>query len=77
MEPNYRSKRTKKTGWGAKGLAGHTAMAIGNNFFDYGPDYDQEKLKTFNENEYQADLNKDGDMDDSVTIYCSYISSTS
>ena len=29
---------SKETGWGAKGLAGHTAMAIGERFFDYGPD---------------------------------------
>uniref|UniRef100_UPI003D11BA0D hypothetical protein n=1 Tax=Sulfurimonas sp. TaxID=2022749 RepID=UPI003D11BA0D len=58
---------SKETGWGAKGLAGHTAMAIGEKFFDYGPDYDNSK--TFDEKEYQADLNQDGDMDDAVKIY--------
>ena len=59
---------TKETGWGAKGLAGHTAMAIGDRFFDYGPDYDRRKIKTFNEKEYQADLNQDGDMEDELTM---------
>ncbi len=57
---------SKETGWGAKGLAGHTAMAIGDRFFDYGPDYNN--IKTFDEKEYQADLNQDGDMDDKVKI---------
>ncbi|MCP4971861.1 MAG: hypothetical protein GY932_14850 [Arcobacter sp.] len=57
---------SKETGWGAKGLAGHTAMSIGDRFFDYGPDYNN--IKTFDEKEYQADLNQDGDMDDKVKI---------
>lgn len=57
---------SKETGWGAKGLAGHTAMAIDEKFFDYGPDYDIDK--SFSEAEYQADLNKDGDMLDTVKI---------
>ncbi|WP_419782725.1 hypothetical protein [Malaciobacter marinus] len=57
---------SKETGWGAKGLAGHTAMAIGNRFFDYGPDYSNNKI--FNEEIYQADLNQDGDMEDNVKI---------
>ena len=57
---------TKETGWGAKGLAGHTAMAIGDRFFDYGPDYDATKI--YDEEKYQADLNQDGDMEDKVKI---------
>jgi len=56
---------SKETGVSAKGLAGHTAMAIGERFFDYGPDYDHSKQ--FNEKQYQADLNQDGDMNDIVT----------
>lgn len=59
---------SKETGWGAKGLAGHTAMAIGDRFFDYGPDYDRKKIKIFDEKKYQADLNQDGDMEDKVKI---------
>ncbi|PHR56511.1 MAG: hypothetical protein COA44_07835 [Arcobacter sp.] len=58
---------SKETGWGAKGLAGHTAMSIGSNFFDYGPDYNENKI--FDEKKYEADLNQDGDTDDKVTIY--------
>ena len=57
---------SKETGWGAKGLAGHTAMAIKENFYDYGSDYDETKI--YNEKQYQADLNKDGDMEDKVKI---------
>jgi len=56
---------SKETGWGAKGLSGHTAMAIENEFYDYGPDYDDNKV--YSESKYQADLNKDGDMLDEVT----------
>ncbi len=56
---------SKESGWGAKGLAGHTAMAIGDRFFDYGPDYDDSKI--FDEKKYQADLNQDGDQNDKVT----------
>ena len=56
---------TKETGWGAKGLAGHTAMAIGDRFFDYGPDYHE---KNANEQEYDADFNKDGDKLDIVDM---------
>jgi len=59
---------SKETGWGAKGLAGHTAMAIGKRFFDYGPDYDLQEVKIFDEKEYQADLNQDGDMVDKLKI---------
>lgn len=58
---------SKETGWGAKGLAGHTAMAIGDRFFDYGPDYDDTKI--FDEKLYQADLNQDGDLEDKVSVY--------
>ncbi len=57
---------SKETGWGAKGLAGHTAMAIKENFYDYGPDYNEKKI--YDEKQYQADLNQDGDMDDKVKI---------
>ena len=41
-------------------------MAIENQFFDYGPDYDNSKI--FDERKYQADLNQDGDMEDKVKI---------
>lgn len=54
---------SKETGMGAKGLAGHTAMAIGDQFFDYGPDYYQTIL---DENEY--DFNNDGDKNDIVDL---------
>ncbi|WP_428746078.1 hypothetical protein, partial [Sulfurimonas sp.] len=53
------------TGLAAKGLAGHTAMAIGEKFFDYGPDYYQYRA---DEQKYQVDFNKDGDMDDIVNM---------
>ena len=70
---------SKETGWGAKGLAGHTGMAIGNKYFDYGPDYDLNNNGTpniyksgeivpINEREYDVDFNNDGDKDDIVNI---------
>lgn len=70
---------SKETGWGAKGLAGHTGMAIGNKYFDYGPDYDLNNNGTPNpatlgeivpmsEEEYDVDFNNDGDRDDVVNI---------
>ncbi|EGD33026.1 hypothetical protein [Capnocytophaga sp. oral taxon 338] len=70
---------SKETGWGAKGLAGHTGMAIGNKYFDYGPDYDLNNNGTpniyksgeivpINEKEYDVDFNNDGDKDDIVNI---------
>lgn len=61
---------SKETGWGAKGLAGHTAMAIGDRFFDYGPDYGPiNKRFIVNEKEYKADFNNDGDMlDENVDL---------
>lgn len=55
---------SKETGWGAKGLSGHTAMAIGNQFFDYGPDYSDKEI---DERVYDYDFNKDGDRDDIVS----------
>lgn len=70
---------SKETGWGAKGLAGHSAMAIGDRYFDYGPDYDLNNNGTPNRNsageivnvsekEYDVDFNNDGDKDDIVGI---------
>lgn len=56
---------SKETGWGAKGLAGHTGMAIGDRYFDYGPDYYEKKA---NEQEYNVDFNKDGDLNDTVDM---------
>ena len=54
---------SKETGWGAKGLAGHTAMAIKEDFYDYGPDYYQDKI---DEKKYDADFNNDGDKNDII-----------
>jgi hypothetical protein len=70
---------SKETGWGAKGLAGHTGMAVGDKYFDYGPDYDLNNNGTpniyksgeivpINEKEYDVDFNNDGDKDDIVNI---------
>ncbi|AZA83809.1 hypothetical protein C1637_13760 [Chryseobacterium lactis] len=70
---------SKETGWGAKGLAGHSAMAIGEQYFDYGPDYDLNNNGTpnqnssgeivpMNERDYDVDFNNDGDKDDIVNI---------
>ena len=50
---------------GALGLAGHSAMAIGDRYFDYGPDY---YTPTISEKEYDYDFNDDGDKDDTVFI---------
>lgn len=49
----------------ALGLAGHSAMAIGDRYFDYGPDYNQ---TTVNEKTYDYDFNDDGDKDDDVDL---------
>jgi hypothetical protein len=49
----------------AKGLAGHSAMAIGERYFDYGPDYSQTIV---NEKKYNYDFNEDGDTDDNVDL---------
>ncbi len=61
---------SKETGWGAKGLAGHTAMAVGDRFFDYGPDYGERGKKFIvNEKEYNIDFNNDGDkLDEKVDL---------
>ncbi|WP_168237705.1 hypothetical protein [Chryseobacterium gallinarum] len=70
---------SKETGWGAKGLAGHSAMAIGEKYFDYGPDYDLNNNGTPNQNssgeivpvnerDYDVDFNNDGDKNDIVNI---------
>ncbi|WP_347220174.1 hypothetical protein [Chryseobacterium sp.] len=56
---------SKETGWGAKGLAGHSAMAIGQKYFDYGPN--KNKGKYF-ERDYDYDFNNDGDKDDVVEL---------
>jgi len=56
---------SKETGWGAIGLAGHTGMAIGNKYFDYGPN---NKPNTYSEREYDVDFNKDGDQEDDVYL---------
>ncbi len=49
----------------ALGLAGHSAMAIGEQYFDYGPDY---YTPTIDEKKYDYDFNDDGDKDDSLNI---------
>ncbi|MGV0967432.1 hypothetical protein [Empedobacter falsenii] len=49
----------------ALGLAGHSAMAIGDKYFDYGPDYYQSII---NEEEYDYDFNRDGDKDDDINL---------
>ncbi|MBI9059801.1 MAG: hypothetical protein JEZ01_18700 [Labilibaculum sp.] len=54
-----------ETGWGAKGLAGHTAMAIGNKYFDYGPNNRPGK---YSEKDYDVDFNDDGDKSDIVQL---------
>lgn len=56
---------SKETGWGAKGLAGHTGMAVGDKYFDYGPN---NKPNTYSEREYDVDFNKDGDQEDDVYL---------
>lgn len=57
-----------ETGWGAKGLAGHTAMAIGDRYFDYGPDYNPSTIKSVDEAKYDYDFNDDGDKKDIVDL---------
>lgn len=54
-----------ETGWGAKGLAGHTAMAIGEQYFDYGPN---NRPGTYSETDYDVDFNDDGDTNDNVLL---------
>jgi hypothetical protein len=54
-----------ETGWGGKGLAGHSAMAIGERYFDYGPNNTPGK---YSEKDYDVDFNNDGDKDDIVQI---------
>jgi hypothetical protein len=49
----------------ALGLAGHSAMAIGKRYFDYGPDYSQTIVS---EKKYDYDFNDDGDKDDNVDL---------
>jgi len=47
------------------GLAGHSGMAIGNQYFDFGPDYGfADGIKGFSEERYQIDFNEDGDKKD-------------
>ncbi|MCP4971781.1 MAG: hypothetical protein GY932_14450, partial [Arcobacter sp.] len=49
-------------GVGAWGLAGHTGIAIGNRYFDYGPELSPSILKDIDEPTYGADFNGDGDF---------------
>lgn len=56
---------SKETGWAAKGLGGHTAMAIGDSYFDYGPN---NSAGTYSEKEYDVDFNNDGDKVDDVYL---------
>ncbi|KFF74477.1 hypothetical protein HX13_10040 [Chryseobacterium sp. P1-3] len=49
----------------ALGLAGHSAMAIGDRYFDYGPDYAQTIVS---EKRYDYDFNEDGDKDDNIDL---------
>jgi len=56
---------SKETGWGAKGLAGHSAMAIGERYFDYGPN---NRPGTYSERQYDYDFNSDGDKNDTVHL---------
>lgn len=49
----------------ALGLAGHSAMAIGERYFDYGPNNTAGK---YSEKEYDVDFNKDGDKNDIVQL---------
>lgn len=56
---------SKESGWGAKGLAGHSAMAIGDRYFDYGPNNNP---GTYSEKDYDADFNGDGDKIDDVYL---------
>lgn len=75
---------TNETGWSAKGLAGHSAMAIGERYFDYGPDYDlnnngtpgydssrnwvKGEIVSVKESDYDVDFNEDGDKNDIVDL---------
>ena len=59
---------TTSEGLGALGLAGHTAMAIGNRYFDYGPELNPNVLKEINEKKYDADFNGDGDKEDILDL---------
>ncbi|WP_428070717.1 hypothetical protein [Chryseobacterium gambrini] len=56
---------SKATGWGAIGLDGHSAMAIGEKYFDYGPHNVPGK---YFERDYDYDFNNDGDKDDIVEL---------
>lgn len=56
---------SEETGWGAKGLAGHSAMAIGKKYFDYGPNNNP---GTYSESQYDVDFNNDGDKNDFVRL---------
>lgn len=49
----------------ALGLAGHSAMAIGDRYFDYGPD---NVAGIYSEKDYDVDFNNDGDKLDDVQI---------
>lgn len=49
----------------AIGLEGHSAMAIGERYFDYGPN---NQPGIYNEKKYDYDFNDDGDKDDDVDL---------
>lgn len=49
----------------ALGMAGHSAMAIGERYFDYGPN---NTPGTYSESEYDVDFNNDGDKNDNVIL---------
>ncbi len=49
----------------AIGLEGHSAMAIGDRYFDYGPN---NTPGIYNEKEYDYDFNDDGDKNDDVDL---------
>lgn len=49
----------------ALGMAGHSAMAIGKRYFDYGPN---NTPGIYSEKEYDVDFNNDGDKNDNVFL---------
>src|SRR6218665_836812 len=49
----------------ALGMAGHSAMAIGERYFDYGPN---NTPGAYSENDYDVDFNDDGDKNDNVFL---------
>lgn len=62
---SHYSKLKEGQFFSALGLAGHSAMAIGERYFDYGPD---NVAGTYSEKEYDVDFNDDGDKVDDVQL---------